>query len=470
MVFSSTIFVFGFLPLTLAGALLLQKHLMLQNYFLLVMSLLFYAWGEPKCVLLMLLSIVFNWRMALAVEASEGHHSRRNFYLGLTVVFNLGCLFAFKYFFWCISILNGMLHCDIPVRDIALPIGISFYTFQALSYVIDVWRKDVKARKDLLGVGMYISFFPQLIAGPIVRYSDIEKQLSDRTITVAAFSDGITRFLFGFIKKALLADNVAVIANKAFDLEYNNELGGAMAWLGAISYTFQIFCDFSGYSDMAIGLGKMLGFSLLENFNYPYKAVSIRDFWRRWHISLSGWFRDYVYIPLGGSRKGEKRTYLNLAIVWLLTGIWHGANVTFVFWGMMYGALIIVERLLRIEDKIRHSRIIRIGYRLFTCLAVIVLWVFFRAENIAQAFSYVAAMFDFKHWLDNIELASLYLSEFKWELAGCVLCSFVNVQEWFERESGLSGFVKMFVLYALFFVSISYLVKGTYSPFLYFNF
>lgn len=470
MVFSSTIFIFGFLPIVLLGVLLLRKHIVLQNYFLFAVSLLFYAWGEPRCVFLMILSILVNWLLALAIEANEKRPFWRNFYLILAIVFDFGCLFVFKYFSWSVRMINRVFQCALPFREIALPIGISFYTFQAVSYVIDVWRRDVKAKRDVVGVGMYIAFFPQLIAGPIVRYGDIEKQISERKITLAGFSDGITRFLFGFVKKVLLADNIAVIANKAFALNANDELGGAFAWLGAIAYTLQIYCDFSGYSDMAIGLGKMFGFSLMENFNYPYKAHSIRDFWRRWHISLSGWFRDYVYIPLGGNRKGERRTYLNLAIVWMLTGIWHGANVTFVFWGIMYGVLIMLERLLNIEARIQRSKLVRVGYRIFTGVVVIVLWVFFRADNITQAFSYVSSMFNVTRWIDNIELAYLYLSEFKWEMTGCLLCSFVKVREWFEKESGLLDILKMILLYLLFIVSISYLVKGTYSPFLYFNF
>lgn len=470
MVFSSMVFIFGFLPITLIGTFIFQRCNKIQNTFLLLMSLLFYAWGEPKYVLLMMLSIALNWCLALGIDADGRKKWQRNILLIIAIVFNVGSLFVFKYLTWGIAIVNSTFGCSVPYRDIALPIGISFYTFQALSYVIDVWRQDVQAKKDMIGVGLYISLFPQLVAGPIVRYGDIEKQLSYRKISLEGFSDGITRFMCGFTKKVLLADNVAVIADKAFAMNKANELGGAFAWLGAVAYTFQIFFDFSGYSDMAIGLGKMLGFSLPENFNFPYKAHSIRDFWRRWHISLSSWFRDYVYIPLGGNRKGNRRTYVNLAIVWLLTGIWHGANITFVLWGAIYGLLIIFERMINIEEKVKNNRVVGVGYRIFTCVCIIILWVLFRAENINQACLYIARMFDWSKWLDNISLVLLYISEYKWELTACVVCSLVKWPNKFQQQSSILETIKMLLLYMFFIISISYLVKGTYSPFIYFNF
>lgn len=470
MVFSSLIFIFGFLPITLIGEFVFKRYNKIQNMFLFLMSLLFYAWGEPKYVLLMLLSIALNWCLALSIDTDGRKKWQRNVLLIIAVIFNVGCLFVFKYLIWGISIVNSTFGLSVPYRDIALPIGISFYTFQALSYVIDVWKQDVRAKKDIISVGLYISLFPQLVAGPIVRYGDIEKQLSYRKLSLEGFSDGITRFMYGFTKKVLLADNVAVIADKAFAMNKANELGGAFAWLGAVAYTFQIFFDFSGYSDMAIGLGKMLGFSLPENFNFPYKAHSIRDFWRRWHISLSSWFRDYVYIPLGGNRKGNRRTYVNLAIVWLLTGIWHGANITFVLWGAIYGLIIIFERMINIEEKVKNNRVVGVGYRIFTCVCIIILWVLFRAENISQACLYIARMFDWSKWLDNISLVLLYIGEYKWELIACVVCSLVKYPNKFKQQSSVLETIKMVLLYMFFIISISYLVKGTYSPFIYFNF
>lgn len=351
MVFSSTIFIFGFLPIALLGNILLRKSIKVQNIFLLLMSLLFYAWGEPRTVFLMMISIVLNWGVAILIEQCPKKRSKVILLL-LSVVYNLGALFVFKYFTWSMEIFNQITHSSNVFREIVLPIGISFYTFQAMSYVVDVYRGTAKATRSIVGVGLYISFFPQLVAGPIVRYTDIEKQIIDRKILLDDFSDGVLRFLKGFVKKILLADSVAVIVNKAVLLNDLRDLGGAMAWLGAIAYTFQIFLDFSAYSDMAIGLGKMFGFTLPENFNYPYKAKTIRDFWRRWHISLSGWFRDYVYIPLGGNRKSKARTYFNLAVVWLLTGIWHGADWNFVFWGVAYGICIMLERAFDIDKQI----------------------------------------------------------------------------------------------------------------------
>lgn len=281
------------------------------------------------------------------------------------------------------------------------------------------------------------------------------------------FSDGILRFLKGFVKKVLLADSVAVIVNKAVSLNALHELGGMMAWFGAIAYTFQIFLDFSAYSDMAIGLGRMFGFTLPENFNYPYKAKTIRDFWRRWHISLSGWFRDYVYIPLGGNRKSKKRIYFNLAVVWLLTGVWHGADWNFVFWGVAYGICIMLERAYDIEKKIEKSRIISILYRILTCVIIIILWVPFRIEDAKLALLYMQKMFSLSGWTHNIDLVVLYLSEYKWELLGCIFCSFIRLP---QKENKIWAWVEMAVVYVLFVVAISYLVKGTYSPFLYFNF
>lgn len=466
MVFSSTIFIFGFLPIALLGNILLRKSIKVQNIFLLLMSLLFYAWGEPRTVFLMMISIVLNWGVAILIEQCKKKKSKVILLL-LSVVYNLGALFVFKYFTWSMEIFNQITHSSHVFREIVLPIGISFYTFQAMSYVVDVYRGTAKATRSIVGVGLYISFFPQLVAGPIVRYKDIEKQIIDRKILLDDFSDGVLRFLKGFVKKILLADSVAVIVNKAVLLNDLRDLGGAMAWLGAIAYTFQIFLDFSAYSDMAIGLGKMFGFTLPENFNYPYKAKTIRDFWRRWHISLSGWFRDYVYIPLGGNRKSKARTYFNLAVVWLLTGIWHGADWNFVFWGVAYGICIMLERAFDIDKQIEKSRIIAFVYRILTCLIIIVLWVPFRIEDAKSALYYIQKMFDPIGFSHNIDLVILYLSEYKWELLGCIFCSFIILP---KNKNKIWACTEMALIYVLFIVAISYLVKGTYSPFLYFNF
>lgn len=332
MVFASTVFLFVFLPIVLLGNVLLKRNIALQNLFLLGMSLVFYAWGEPKYIVLMLFSCCINWAFGRIMGKVENPKDRL-LCLIVDILFNVGLLFICKYLNWGIGIFNRIFSTTLHQFPLRLPIGISFYTFQASSYIIDVYRKKIKAQKSLLGVSLYICLFPQLVAGPIVRYTDIEERLHDRKITIQDTSDGITRFLIGFSKKILLADSLAVIADKAFTLNDSGSLSVVMAWLGAIAYSLQIYYDFSGYSDMAIGLGKMLGFHFGENFNYPYLANSISDFWRRWHISLGNWFRDYVYIPLGGNRKGKVHTTINLMIVWCTTGMWHGANLTFLVWG-----------------------------------------------------------------------------------------------------------------------------------------
>lgn len=334
MIFTSTVFLFAFLPIVLLGNVLLKRNIALQNLFLLGLSLVFYAWGEPKYIVLMLFSCCTNWtfgRIMGRVENPKG----RMLCLFAGVLFNVGLLFVYKYLNWGIEIFNQVFNTTFSQFPFRLPIGISFYTFQALSYIIDVYRRRIKVQKSLMCLSLYICLFPQLVAGPIVRYTDIEERLHDRKITAQDTSDGITRFLIGFSKKILLADSLAVVADKAFMLNAEGALSTAMAWLGAIAYSLQIYYDFSGYSDMAIGLGKMLGFRFGENFNYPYLANSISDFWRRWHISLGNWFRDYVYIPLGGNRKGKIRTAYNLMITWCATGIWHGANMTFFAWGFV---------------------------------------------------------------------------------------------------------------------------------------
>lgn len=445
----------------------MKKHLKLSNAFLCVMSLYFYAYGEPKLVALMIASIIFNYCIALLIDKLSRY---RNVCLIVSVILNIGILFVCKYLGWSIEILNSIFDKKIPAFNMALPIGISFYTFQAMSYVIDVWKRVVPAQKNIINVGLYVSLFPQLVAGPIVRYTDIEKQIYKRSLSPEKWGSGIERFIIGFSKKVLLADSFSVIADKAFLLNSENSLGILFSWIGAIAYSLQIYYDFSGYSDMAIGLGKMLGFSFLENFNYPYMASSITDFWRRWHISLSQWFRDYVYIPLGGNRHGTKRMLVALGITWLSTGIWHGANVTFLLWGCIYGTLIILEKLYEIPQKIQAGAAWKIPYRLFVLIVIMLCWVIFRAENINFAIQYIATMFGISGMTENSGLEILYCLEFKWELlAGSALC--FPVIPWLKSQlKEHASYVLLFLEFLLFMVSISYLIKGTYSPFIYFNF
>lgn len=403
MLFSSEIFLFVFLPCTLfVYYVLLHKSRQLQNIFLALISLFFYAWGEPYFVLIMLGSILCNWWFAIMVDRHRDDATYVRLIITGMLVVNLGIMFVFKYLMFTLENVNILLGSGISVPTIALPIGLSFFTFQAISYVIDVYRQNGEVQKNPMNVALYISFFPQLIAGPIVRYQTVAEQIKNRKETVADFSEGCTRFILGLSKKVLLSNNFALIADAAFT---EGELTLHFAWVGAIAYTLQIYYDFSGYSDMAIGLGKMFGFHFLENFDYPYVSKSISEFWRRWHISLGSWFRDYVYFPLGGSRvKSKTRLVFNLFVVWFLTGIWHGANWTFIVWGLMYFILIALEKLTRFEKKLGV-----LGH-VYSMFFVVIGWVIFRAENIGQAVQYIATMLDFSGGgtnLPTLQLASI---------------------------------------------------------------
>ena len=390
MVFSTPTFLFLFLPVVLWAYLLLPRPG--KNLLLLAASLFFYAWGERWIVLVMLLSILGNYILAIRLVASPGAR-HRHIYLTLALAFNLGLLFVFKYANFFVDSLDPLLtgiglgSIEIPV--ITLPIGISFFTFQALSYVIDVHRGDARLQRNPIDFALYIALFPQLIAGPIVRYVDVAEQIVHRTESWSKFSQGVERFVFGLAKKMIFANTAAEVADKIFALPLTDITPG-LAWLGTACYTIQIYFDFSGYSDMAIGLGLMFGFRYLENFRHPYVARSITGFWRRWHISLSTWFRDYLYIPLGGNRKGPARTYLNLFLVFFLCGLWHGASWTFVVWGIYHGLLLVLERL-GLGDFL--SRIPRILQHLYAMLAVMIGWVLFRAETFEQAHVFVLALF-----------------------------------------------------------------------------
>ena len=339
MVFSSTVFLFLFLPFLLfIYYVLLRNNINLKNILLFISSLFFYAWGEPVVVLLMILSIIINYFFGLSMQSRY-----RKVFLVLSVIYNLSFLFIFKYLDFAIEILGVVFRTDFMKFNIALPIGISFYTFQIMSYVIDVYRKEVKPQKNVLYLGLYVSLFPQLIAGPIVRYSTIEDEILHRKENLKLFKSGIERFIIGFSKKLIIANNVGFIVDKIYAMS-NDSLTTAFLWLAAIAYALQIYFDFSAYSDMAIGLGRMFGFNFEENFNYPYISKSITEFWRRWHISLSTWLRDYLYIPLGGNRVGKARHIFNLFFTWFCTGLWHGANLTFVLWGLYFFTFLIIEK------------------------------------------------------------------------------------------------------------------------------
>lgn len=469
MLFSSNIFIFLFLPTVLFGYyVIFRKTRLGQNIFLTLSSLFFYAWGEPRFVIVMLLSIIANWAFALWVDKVK--HNKKETRLALTIMlaFNLSIIFIFKYLMFTLNNINNIFHTHINVPEIILPIGISFFTFHSISYVIDISRGNYKAQRNPLNVGLYISLFPQLIAGPIIRYHTIADQIEGRKETLNDFSCGICRFIIGLAKKVLLANTLALVADKAFTANSSGEgLSVGFALLGALAYTFQIFFDFSGYSDMAIGLGKMFGFHFPENFNYPYISISITEFWRRWHISLSSWFRDYVYFPLGGSRVDSKwRLVFNLFVVWTLTGVWHGANWTFIIWGIMYFALITIEKLTKIGNKIG-----RLGH-IYTLFFVIIGWVFFRAESLGLAIDYLKAMtgINSSGIIDN--KAIMYFSENKYFYLFAIIFS-MPITEWIKNKfpkSKTLDFLYPIVMIFLFVTSVSYIIKGAYNPFIYFNF
>lgn len=456
MVFSSLIFIFGFLPPCIILCVLFRKNVRIQNVILLAASLVFYAWGDQRHIVLFILTIIINWLLTLLSERSERQFAVR--IIGIfTILLDISILVWFKYAGW---IGQGL---GITIGGTVLPLGISFFTFQEISYVADVtlFRKH-PAERNLIDFALYIAFFPQLIEGPIIRCGEIREQIRNRCIGPDLIEQGAFRFLYGFCKKVLIADTLAVAADKAFSS--GSGMGAAFAWLGAIAYMLQLFIDFSGYSDMAVGLGAVFGLKIPENFNCPYRARSIRDFWRRWHITLSSWFRDYVYIPLGGNRKGEIKTVLNLAAVWLLTGIWHGANYTFVLWGVIYGVLVYFEKAADIDRRLKHgTSVFRITYRIFTLTMVMLLWVLFRSADISSAVTYIGNMFSFGP--GNADQALLYLRELKWAFIGGIILSVVPVEKVMNKRTLLWPLMTV-----LFIISVSYLVKGTFSPFLYFNF
>lgn len=461
MVFSSGVFLLVFLPITFIVNLFLSTKQ--SNIWLLIASLLFYAWGEPFFVFLMILSIILNWLVGMGIGKSEGKLKRLILTLG--IVFDLGFLGYYKYAGFVVSLLNRIVHHEImSVPQIALPIGISFFTFQAISYIVDVYRKDTEYSKSIVNVALYIAFFPQLIAGPIVKYRDINKQIEKRQANWVKVSNGFRRFIYGLAKKVLVSN----VLGLCVDTIYSNDLSFIdykVAWIGALAYTFQIYYDFSGYSDMAIGLGKMFGFDILENFDYPYVSKSISEFWRRWHISLGSWFREYLYIPLGGNRKGEIRTYINLCIVFFLTGLWHGANLTFVFWGLYHGFFRIIERLGFDKWLKKHDVLATI----YCFLVVNFGWVIFRSTSIINSLRYLARMIlPFKYNNSTLEMYTflnlkvVFIGVVTILGAGCVPKKIAD--KW---KNSIPEAIYCVVLLILCLASIA---SNTYNPFIYFQF
>jgi len=468
MLFSSSIFLFIFLPVVLIGNLCLRQNRGLQNVYLLFWSLFFYAWGEPWFVLVMMASILANYGFGYGVDRYRSRRVIVHALLAGAVFVNIGLIFVFKYLNFTIREMNGWFGLDLPQTQIVLPIGISFFTFQALSYVIDVYRGHGKPQTNPLNVALYVAFFPQLIAGPIVRYETVAEQIRGRIETSADFIEGVRRFIVGLAKKILLANTLAVVADQAFNAN-PNELSVAMAWLGALAYTFQIFFDFSGYSDMAIGLGRMLGFHFLENFNFPYISKSVSEFWRRWHISLGTWFRDYLYIPLGGNRVSATRLFFNLFVVWLLTGLWHGANWTFITWGLYYFVFIAVEKAVRFEE--RWNRLAWLKH-LYTLLVAVVGWVLFRSPDIHYAVQYLGVMVGLNSQPAWDSVAQFYCHENIWFFIMAIIFS-MPIGVWMAkmwRFGWCANILRVLAYLVLFLLSMSYVVKSSYNPFIYFNF
>lgn len=473
MLFSSLTFLYIFLPVVVAGnALFLiirnkKVSILCRNIFLLIASIIFYAWGSLYYLAIMVSSIVVNYVMALLIDKFKLNKNLKVVFLITTIVLNIGCLFYFKYFNFFIEMVQAIAHAEITVQKVLLPIGISFFTFQALSYVFDVYKGTAKCQKNLLNVALYISFFPQLIAGPIVKYNDVEAQIIDRSQSIEQFTKGFMRFAIGLGKKVLIANIVGQYAEYAFT--NIGELTAVSSWIGILCYTLQIFFDFSGYSDMAIGLGAMFGFKFNENFNLPYTALSIQDFWRRWHISLSSWFREYIYIPLGGSRKGLVRTCVNVMIIFLITGIWHGANYTFIIWGVVYGVLLVIERVG--FGKILSKNPVKFFNWLYTMFCVMMLWVLFRANTLAEAGAYYAKLFSFTYdsnFVKHLSIPILVAIVIGIFLSGPAQILFKKIN--FGRKPNLAFYLKLVGCVSLIVVSVVLLQNESFNPFIYFQF
>lgn len=468
MVFSSIVFLFTFLPITLILYYISPRKM--KNIVLLLISLIFYAWGEPVYVFLMMFTTVFDYLIGLLINKYRRNKIKSKRIFIFAVLVNLGILGFFKYYGFVIENINSVFSLNIGYNQLPLPIGISFYTFQTLSYVIDVYLDKVKVQKSLISFGLYVTMFPQLVAGPIVRYTDIDYQLKHRTHSMNKFGEGVDRFIQGLSKKVLLANNIGMIFTSIQQYDAS-EISVLTAWLAIAAYTLQLYFDFSGYSDMAIGLGKMLGFDFIENFNYPYISKSVTEFWRRWHISLGSWFREYVYIPLGGNRCSTIFQLRNLCIVWFLTGLWHGADWNFILWGLYYGLILIIEKFLlkyileRMPSFIQH---------IYTMVLVMIGWTFFGIESIQKSLEYIKVMF-FLNGNKIIDSTFIYyLHTNLILLIILILCSTPIVNKVFKKiiQNGRMEGVTLAVTvqFVLLFLSIAYLVNETYNPFLYFRF
>ena len=464
MVFSSLVFMFAYLPITLLAYYLVPRQG--RNIFLFIVNLIFYGWGEPKLVLLMVFNIFFNYIGGWLVDKYRADAKKKKLFLILTCVLDIGILAVFKYTGMITETLNMLPFLNIPELQISLPIGISFYTFQTMSYVIDVYRDDAPVSKNFINFGTYVALFPQLIAGPIVRYRDVAEQLVNRRETLEMFTKGVKLFMVGLAKKVIIANTMGTLTTNIFATTDENGVVGT--WVGMIAYTFQIYFDFSGYSDMACGLGNMMGFEFLKNFNYPYIAKSITDFWRRWHISLSTWFKEYVYIPLGGNRKGVKRQILNLLIVWGLTGLWHGAAYNFVLWGLYYGLLLILEKFVlkkfldRLPPFVQH---------IYTLFIIIVGWGLFYFTDVGQLGEFMVDLFNFGNGICGDQAFNLIMSNLPMLIIAAVASTPLAAMLYTRFEHTRFMWIPE-TLYCMgvLAVSTASLVNQSYNPFLYFRF
>lgn len=461
MVFSSLLFLFVFLPLFLICYWIVPKQF--RNLVLFISSLLFYAWGEPVYVLIMIFSTVLDYSCGIIIDRYRHHKLIPKMALCTSMVVNLSMLGFFKYSNFAIENINHFLSTPINFIEVALPIGISFYTFQTMSYTIDLYLNKISVQKNIVSFGAYVSMFPQLVAGPIVAYSFVEKEIDNRTVTKEKFGEGCIRFIEGLGKKVLLANSIGVLWDKVSSTGVE-QLSIAGAWLGIIAFALQLYFDFSGYSDMAIGLGKMMGFNFPENFNYPYMAKSCSDFWRRWHMTLGSWFREYVYIPLGGNRKGNTRLYINLFVVWFLTGLWHGASWNFIIWGLFFGVLIALEKAFLLNTLKKLPPVIS---RVYLIVIVLISWVFFAIDSLEKALSYLKVMFGMNGNV-FVSTETLYLlSNFTVLLVLGLLCA-TPIMNRLKEKLGSWG---QYILYVAILVSsTAYLVDSTFNPFLYFRF
>lgn len=464
MVFSSLVFMFAYLPITLLAYYLVPRQG--RNIFLFIVNLIFYGWGEPKLVLLMVFNIFFNYIGGWLVDKYRADAKKKKLFLILTCVLDIGILAVFKYTGMITETLNMLPFLNIPELQISLPIGISFYTFQTMSYVIDVYRDDAPVSKNFINFGTYVALFPQLIAGPIVRYRDVAEQLVNRRETLEMFTKGVKLFMVGLAKKVIIANTMGTLTTNIFAT--TDESGVVGTWVGMIAYTFQIYFDFSGYSDMACGLGNMMGFEFLKNFNYPYIAKSITDFWRRWHISLSTWFKEYVYIPLGGNRKGVKRQILNLLIVWGLTGLWHGAAYNFVLWGLYYGLLLILEKFVlkkfldRLPSFVQH---------IYTLFIIIIGWGLFYFTDVGQLGEFMVDLFNFGNGICGDQAFNLIMSNLPMLIIAAVASTPLATMLYTRFEHTRFMWIPE-TLYCMgvLAVSTASLVNQSYNPFLYFRF